>query len=143
MVALCVFAGFSAPRQAGAEGAIAELNDASFASAVSGAQIPVLVEFKAKWCPYCKKQQPYIEALARNRHNEIDVYQVDIDANPNIARDYDAHILPTLVIIYQGNVVGRSEGALYGSELTDWVGDVEADIRKHQQNTELPAASEL
>lgn len=113
-----------------ADGGVPQLRTDSFANTLQNADHPVLIEFKAKWCPYCKKEQPDIEKLRADRRGTLDVYQVDVDEDPNIASDYDAHILPTLIIVYHGKVVGRSEGALYGSDLTDWVKEAEDDARK-------------
>jgi thioredoxin 1 len=122
-------------------GTIPILTTATFADTIKNASRPVLIEFKAHWCPYCKKEQPDIENLKNTHASSLDVYQLDIDDEPDIAADYDAHVLPTLIIIYQGNVVGRSEGALYGHDLTDWVKDVQDDIRsKKAANTETPQA---
>lgn len=108
---------------------IVQLNTQNFASTIKNASNPVLVEFKAHWCPYCKKQQPDLDALHMSQMGSLDIYQVDIDDDPAIASDYDAHVLPTMIILWHGNIVGKSEGALYGSDLTDWIKDVQHDIR--------------
>ncbi|MEZ0223001.1 MAG: thioredoxin family protein [Alphaproteobacteria bacterium] len=128
ILSLCLF-----PMQSPhAEGAIPMLNTASFVNTVKHASNPVLIEFIAQWCPYCKKQQPDIEALRNSMMGKVDIYQVDVDADPEIASSYDAHILPTMIIIYRGEEVGRSEGALYGSDLTGWLQDVQNSIRSRK-----------
>jgi len=42
----------------GPSGGISPLNDASFDSEVLESNTPVLVEFWATWCGYCKKMEP-------------------------------------------------------------------------------------
>ncbi len=111
---------------------IPELTTETFASTIKNASHPILIEFKAKWCPYCKKEQPDIDRVRAALMGKLDIYQIDIDDEPNIAADYDAHILPTLIILSHGIEVGRSEGALYGSDLTDWIHDVESDIKNQK-----------
>lgn len=111
-----------------ADGTVPQLTIQQFADTVKSAEHPVLIEFKARWCPYCKKVQPDIEGLRASHLNSLDVYQVDVDDDPDIAADYNAHILPTLIILWHGEEVGRNEGALYGDDLASWVKDVEGDI---------------
>ncbi|TAL27143.1 MAG: redoxin domain-containing protein [Alphaproteobacteria bacterium] len=115
-----------------AEGTIPTLNTASFVNTVKYSSNPVLIEFMANWCPFCKKQQPHIEALRNSMMGKLDIYQVNVDEDPGISAEYDAHVLPTLMIFYHGEVVGKSEGALYGSDLTGWVEDVQNNIRSRK-----------
>lgn len=128
LLALCLLP----TRSLQAEGDIPLLTTATFVNTIKNAQNPVLVEFIAVWCPYCKKQEPHIQELRRSHMGKVEVYQVNVDHEPAIADSYDAHILPTLIILYKGEVVGRSEGALYGDNLTDWVEDVQKDIRSRK-----------
>lgn len=116
------------PVHAETEGTIPSLSTASFVNTVKYSSNPVLIEFKARWCPYCKKQQPDMEALRNSMMGTLDIYQVDVDDDPGISDSYNAHILPTLIIFYKGEEMGRSEGALYGSDLTGWVDDVRKEI---------------
>ena len=98
LFALCLF---YAPA-AGADSAIPQLTTQNFASTIQQASRPVLIEFKAHWCPYCKKQQPFLEDLRQSQMGNLDVYQVDMDDDPDIAADYDAHVLPTMIILCRG-----------------------------------------
>jgi thioredoxin 1 len=128
LLALCLLYA----RPVNADGGIPELSTETFPKIIKKADHPVLIEFKAKWCPYCKKEQADIEHLRLERMGSLEVYQVDIEDEPNIAADYDAHILPTMIILNHGVEMGRSEGALYGGDLTDWIKDVESDIKKQK-----------
>lgn len=123
---------------------IQQLTTENFASTLKGSDHLVLIEFKARWCPYCKKEQPDIEKLRESHRATVEIYQVDVDDDPDIANDYDAHVLPTLIGFWHGSVVGRSEGALYGSDLTDWIKDMEGDIRaKHHKSVESDSPQPL
>ncbi len=92
--------------------------------ALIGKSKPVLIQFDATWCPYCKAMQPHLQAFAKKRGGEIDVFRIDIDDEPDIAAEYDIHGLPTLIIFKNGKTVGRYDGVANASELSDWVDDV-------------------
>jgi thiol-disulfide isomerase/thioredoxin len=48
----------------------------------------VVVEFWASWCPFCAKQNPYIEQLYRSRSDSLRVLTFSIDTSPQLAQAY-------------------------------------------------------
>ena len=52
---------------------------------------PVVVEFWASWCPFCAKQNPYIEKLHREQGDGLRVLTFSIDKTEQAARDYLVH----------------------------------------------------
>ena len=48
----------------------------------------VIVEFWASWCPFCAKQNPYIEQLHRSRNDSLRVLTFSIDTSPQLAQAY-------------------------------------------------------
>jgi thioredoxin-like negative regulator of GroEL len=118
------------PGPVAAQYGITRLTTDNFAEVVNASPRPVLVVFMAKWCPYCRQQQPELERLQRDKAGEVDVYRIDIDEDPGIAQAYGAEVLPTMVMLYQGNVIDGVEGALFGAELRDWIASVEEAVKK-------------
>jgi thiol-disulfide isomerase/thioredoxin len=49
---------------------------------------PVVVEFWASWCPFCAKQNPFIEKLHREAGDSLRVLTFTIDKTEQAARDY-------------------------------------------------------
>jgi thioredoxin-like negative regulator of GroEL len=117
------------PAPLSAESGLVRLTTANFAQTVNATSRPILVAFVAKWCRYCQRQIPDLQSLARNSNFTIDVYQVDVDEDPGIAAAYEAEVLPTLVILHEGTVIAGSAGALYGSDLTEWVAEAQKTIQ--------------
>lgn len=109
--------------------AIPHLTTNDFLSRVGGAELPVLVQFDAVWCPFCKKLQPHLDDLREKKLGKIDVYKVDADQEGDLMRSYEVGTLPTLIMFYDGRIVGRSDGGLEKDELKDWVEAVEDDIK--------------
>ena len=65
---------------------------------------PVAVEFSTVWCPYCKRLAPIIEEVAGEHANEIEVYIVDTDDQPDIAEKYDIMTVPTVIVFLNGEI---------------------------------------
>lgn len=64
------------------------LDGSAFDPAVLKGRVVVL-EFWASWCPYCAKQNPYIEALHRaHQARGLEVLAVSIDKSRKAAADY-------------------------------------------------------
>jgi thiol-disulfide isomerase/thioredoxin len=52
---------------------------------------PVVVEFWASWCPFCAKQNPFLEKLHREAGDSLRVLTFSIDRTEQAARDYLAN----------------------------------------------------
>ena len=61
---------------------------------------PVLVDFWAPWCTYCRRIGPALDKLADSRE-DILVVKVNIDEEPDLARRERIEVIPTLVL-YKG-----------------------------------------
>ena len=97
---------------------------AEFSAMIQRSDKPVLVQYDASWCPYCKALQPHLQDLAEKKSDEIQVIRIDVDDEPEIASEYEIRGLPTLIIYKNGEVMGRYDGVADATELTDWVDDV-------------------
>ena len=88
-----------------------EVSDASFATEVLSSNKPVLVDFWATWCGPCKMVAPVLEEIAAERSAALTVAKLDVDANPDTARDFQVVSIPTLILFKDGQPVKRIVGA--------------------------------
>jgi thioredoxin 1 len=86
-------------------------DDTDFDAEVIPSPTPVLVDFWATWCGYCKKIAPTVDAVASEFAGRLKVGKVDIDKSPATARKYGIHFTPTLLLFDKGRVVATIEGA--------------------------------
>ena len=66
---------------------------------------PVLVDFWAPWCGYCRRIGPALDKLAQAREDVI-IVKVNIDEEPELARQENIEVIPTLVVYKEGFDLG-------------------------------------
>lgn len=90
---------------------IDEVTDAEFAQRVLRADLPVLVEFTASWCPPCRMIAPVLAELAGEMAGRMEIVALDVDANPRTAAAAGVLGMPTLSLYVGGEVVAQVTGA--------------------------------
>ena len=80
-----------------------------FKEKVINSDKPVLVDFYATWCGPCKMIAPILEEIAQE-HPEYLIVKVNVDEEPDLARQYGIVSIPTLVVVKNGKVVTQNAG---------------------------------
>ena len=103
---------------------VTEVTDADFAAEVIGAELPVLVEFTADWCPPCRQMGPVLGALAAEEGERLKVVQLDVDTNPLTTNAYKVVSMPTFLVFRDGEPVKAMVGARPKRRLLEELADV-------------------
>ncbi len=93
------------------ENNMTEVNDSSVA----------VVDFSATWCGPCKMLEPVIEELSDEMSDQADFFSADVDENSEICKDFGIQSVPTVVVMKNGQEVGRSIGFLPKETLRDFI----------------------
>ena len=88
----------------------------NFKEEVLEAKVPVLVDFWATWCGPCQMVGPVIEEIA-GEVTDAKIGKVDVDENPELAREYKVMSIPTLKVFKDGASVRREIGAKSKDEI--------------------------
>lgn len=67
---------------------------------------PVLVEFWAPWCVYCRRIGPAMQKVADQNREDLIVGQINIDDHPELASREQIEVVPTLVLYQGGEALG-------------------------------------
>ncbi|MFA5144083.1 MAG: thioredoxin [Candidatus Omnitrophota bacterium] len=102
----------------------ANINDNNFKHEVLDADLPVLVDFWARWCGPCRMVGPIVETIAKKYKGKLKVCKLNVDEAPETASSYGVMSIPTLVIFRKGKIVDKIVGAVPKTEL-------EAAIKPH------------
>lgn len=65
---------------------IIDMNKEIFNEKINDGQKPVLVEFWAPWCVYCRRIAPVLPGLAKQYEETVQIGKVNIDEEQEIAQ---------------------------------------------------------
>jgi len=82
------------------------LNKELFHQYINNEDKPILVEFWAPWCVYCKRITPAMKKIADQYENELFVGLLNIDEEEKLSDDEKIELIPTLVIYKGGKALG-------------------------------------
>ena len=103
--------------------AISTLTQANFAEQIATSEKPVVVDFWAEWCGPCKMLAPILDEVAGENADKITVAKVNVDENPDLARQFDIMSIPTLIVFKDGQPAHRFQGASGKAGLLEKLGD--------------------
>ena len=86
--------------------AIINITTEDFKHKILEADQPVIVDFWAPWCMYCRRIAPAFDKIAEQQEDKLVFAKVNIDEAPEIAEKYGIDTIPTLLLFKNGEVAG-------------------------------------
>ena len=93
----------------------------NFDAEVTGASVPVLLDFWAVWCRPCTVIAPFIEQIAEEYDGRLKVGKINVDEQNELAVRHNVASIPTLVIYKAGEQVFTHAGALPKNDIENLV----------------------
>jgi thioredoxin 1 len=94
-----------------------QVTEASFRSEILEASVPVLVDFWAPWCAYCKAMAPVVTEVAAEFGPRLKVVGVNAEDQPAVSAHFGVRGLPTFLVVKDGRVAEQVVGAVPKTKL--------------------------
>ena len=70
----------------------------------------VLLAFSSTWCEPCKMMHSVLEEIDSEMSDTIKIVKIDLDENQDIAKNFDILGTPTLILLREGETLGKVIG---------------------------------
>ena len=95
------------------------LNNDNFDKVRSNSGISLL-DFYADWCGPCRMVLPLVDEIASER-DDILVGKINVNDNPELAREFGVISIPTLVVMQDGKILKKVSGARNKDQILELV----------------------
>lgn len=114
---------------------ILNMNAEAYKKTIHESEKPVLVEFWAPWCVYCRRLAPALELVAKEYQDTLVIGQINIDDEPQLAKEEQIELVPTLLLYQHGQVLGSIVAPESKAQLEDFIAE-SLSKREEKQGTE-------
>jgi thioredoxin 1 len=87
--------------------AVTQVTDETFDKEVKQAKVPVVIDFYADWCGYCKMLEAVMEREEKRAAGKVKFVRIDVEKS--VAKKF-IQGLPTVALAYKGHSVRSFEG---------------------------------
>lgn len=85
---------------------------------------PALIDFYADWCGPCKAIAPTLEELAAEYGNELYIYKINTETEPELATAFGIRSIPSLLFVPMDGQPQMAQGALPKYQLKEAINKV-------------------
>ena len=94
-------------------------------------EVLTIVDFWAVWCGPCRVLKPLLHKIA-DEHKEIRLLTVDVDANQELAAEYDINSIPAVFMFRNGEIVDNFVGVMPEDEILKKIEALNTDLEEKQ-----------
>ena len=93
----------------------------NFEETVLRSDLPVLLDFWAPWCGYCRRIAPALGLIADEFGDRLRVAKINTDEQPELTERYHVDTLPTLLLVKAGQTGEALIAPESRDQITDWL----------------------
>ena len=79
----------------------------------------VVVDFFATWCGPCRMMSPILEEVQEELGDGVKIFKVDVDESEELARKFGVMMIPTIVILENGEQREKHVGLWQKDDMLD------------------------
>ena len=98
--------------------AVKHLKTAEFNEVVENAPL-AMIDFWASWCGPCKMLSPVVDAIAEQYEGKALIGKINVDEEPDLARQFGVMSIPTVVFLKNGREFDRKVGVMPAEAFTE------------------------
>lgn len=88
---------------------VKEFDSAAFLAALEEKKT-LVVDFWAEWCGPCRMLAPVMEEVSEEFEGKAEFVKIDVDENPDLAREYSVMSIPCVMVFKDGAMAGKNVG---------------------------------
>jgi thioredoxin len=93
-------------------------------------ELPCLIDFYADWCGPCKMVHPILEELSKEYDGKIKIYQIDTEAEQELAAAFGIRSIPSLLFCPTEGQPQMAQGALPKATLKKAIHEILLETEK-------------
>lgn len=70
----------------------------------------VIVDYYAEWCMPCKKMKPYLDEIAVDMKDQVEVIRIDVEKHPELTAAMKIDAIPVLQVYKKGEMTWTNKG---------------------------------
>lgn len=102
---------------------VKEIQEKDFEKEVIEAGKPVVADFWAPWCGYCRRLAPMYDRLEAEHGDKIAFVKVNVDDNAALAGKYGVTSIPTLILFDGGKAKAEIVSPESQADAEKWLKD--------------------
>ncbi len=81
----------------------------------------LVVDFWATWCGPCRMLAPVMEKLSEEFEGQAEFVKIDVDDNPDLAREYSIMSIPCVMVFKGGQLAGKQVGFVPQAAMKEFI----------------------
>lgn len=108
---------------------VVKITKENFQTEVMQSTIPVVLDASASWCIPCKKVASIFSEISQELEGKVKFAKFDVDEQKELSEGLKIKVMPTLIFLQDGIILGRHHGMLLKNEIISVINTLWSDLK--------------